>query len=91
VDILTALGPHASEKDLDEAIDEHIAAGFEVLLADVQPFYKEPTRRRKATTGADVGGAAAWLTMAHGTEVGKQKFACGMGEWADRVTVERRE
>jgi len=89
--ILAALGPDATEVDLDRAVEEHIAASNEVHLEDIKPFYKEPTRRRKTTTGADVGAAAALLTMANGKEGGKQALARGMGEWADRLTVERRE
>jgi len=88
VDILTALGPDVTEVDLDQAIDKHLAAGHEVLLEDIKPFYREPMRRRKATTGADVGGAAALLTLAHGGKEGKQKLR---SEWADRVRVERGE
>jgi len=90
-EILTALGPDATEVDLDQAINKHLAAGNEVLLEEIKPFYVEPMRRRKATTGADVGAAAALLTLAHGEREGKQKLRSGMGEWADRVGVERRE
>jgi len=91
VDILTALGPDATEVDLAQAIDKHLAAGNEVLLDEIKPFYKEPMRRRKTTTGADVGGASVLLNMAHGTNVGKQKLAEGIEEWAHRVTIERKK
>jgi hypothetical protein len=90
-EILSALGPDATEQDLDEAIASHVAAGNAILPEDIKPFYLEPMRRRKATTGADVGGAAVLLNMARGEKEGKQALARGMGEWADRVTVERRE
>lgn len=90
VDVLVALGPDASEVDLDRAVNSHLDAGFEVLLSDIQPFYLEPMRRRKATTGADVSAAAALLDMAHGTKEGERKLANGLGEWANRVTIERK-
>jgi len=49
IDILRALGPDATEVDLDQAVIKHLEEGNEVLLEAIKPFYQEPMRLPEQT------------------------------------------